>query len=194
VQDAGVVDLHVTGREDDVDGLRLVHVDRALRAEDALDRGIHAQLVQFPAVTAGDQPQAPVLGRRVVNGDPEGHHVHRLQRPERRVLVPQDRLARPRRLADVVRGEQRDVRPHVGLGDVEQAGVADQPDPERIVGHQPVPELLRAQLGVLLLEPVDMAAGLLSQVVVEHAAVDDVAVAPVLLGRRGGTHTRMTGH
>ena len=85
-----------------------------------------------------------------------------------------------RRLADVVRREERDVRPDELLGDIQEAVVADQPDPEWIPGDELVSEILAAQLGMALLEPVHVLARLRYQACIEHIPENDVAVPLVL--------------
>jgi hypothetical protein len=62
--------------------------------------------------------------------------------------VPEHRLAIARRLGDVVRREQREVRPEELLGHIEQPRLAHQAQPERIVRHQLLVERLRPEPGL----------------------------------------------
>ena len=83
---------------------------------------------------------------------------------------------RVRRLADVVRREERNVRPDELLGDIQQPVVADEPYPERIPGHELVAEILAAQLGMAVLEPGHVLAGLRYQTCIQHIPENDKAV------------------
>ena len=55
-----------------------------------------------------------------------------------------------------------------------------QPDPKRVVRHQVVVKLLRAQAWVLLQEPIDVGACFGDKVFVEHIAENRVAVLIVM--------------
>ena len=65
--------------------------------------------------------------------------------------MPVYSLAVPCRLAYVVALEQSNIGSHIFLSDVEESGIADQADPERIAVSQGLVEVLRALLRVLLL-------------------------------------------
>src|SRR5690606_5621112 len=117
----------------------------------------------------------------VVEGEPERHHAHGLERPVAAVLMPQHGLAVMGPFRDVVGGEQRDVGSDERLGYVEQARVGDEPHPERVVLHQLVMELLRTNAGVALEQPVDVPASLFHEVLVEDAVRKHVALALVVV-------------
>jgi hypothetical protein len=103
---------------------------------------------------------AAVLWRRVVDGEPERHDLHRFERPVAAVLVPQHRSPMERRLRDVVRREERNVRSYEPFGDVEQSVIADEPNPEGIALDELRAELLARDVGVPALEPGDVLARL----------------------------------
>ena len=91
--------------------------------------------------------------------------------------MPADRQTVSGRLGNVVGGEERNVRPDQGLGDIEQSFVAEKTYPERIAGYEAMPQPLRAKLGMALDQPVDMPVDFGDQAVFEHTADDDRAVA-----------------
>src|SRR5581483_698720 len=180
------------------DGGGLVDVERDLGAEQVLDRRDLAPLVHRPVVAAGDDAQAAVLRQRVVDGEPERDHLHRLQlRPVGGVLVPEHGLAVAGWLAHVLRGEERDAVADELRGDVEEAVVADQAHPEGVVGEQVDAKRLRAPPRVARGEPVDMGGHLVDELNVEDVGEHRVALAGVVLqrrlGGRGGAHRRRPG-
>ena len=115
-----------------------------------------------------------------VQRKPHACDLHRLERPVRPVLVPADRLARPRRLGDVVRGEQRDVRTEDWLHTVEQPRVADEPQPKRVVFDQERVQPLGRNVRVLFDQPLHVRPRFFDQVFVDHPADDRVPVLFVL--------------
>ena len=75
-----------------------------------------------------------------------------------------------------MRGEERDIRPDVLLGDVQEPVVADQPHPERIVPHQMGVQVLRPQPRIALQEPDDVISGFLDQPGIQDLPIDRIAV------------------
>ena len=67
---------------------------------------------------------------------------------------------------------ERDIRADEDLGDVDEARVRHQAVPERIVPSQLVAELIGAQLGVAIEQPIDMAARVGNQRRVEDVPED----------------------
>ena len=177
VDDVRIVQGDAAGRHHHVDRGRFVHVLVQRRAQD-VRRILGPPVLVEPSgpVRAGDHAHAAVLGRRVVSGQPDGDHLHRLQRPVVAVLVPEHRLPAARRLADVVGAEQGDVRSQERLDHVDQPGVCAQPDPERVVHDQVVVELLGPQVGMPALQPLHVALHLRHQLPVDHLRDHDVAV------------------
>ena len=79
----------------------------------------------------GTTRRQPFVRGRRVDRHPQRDDLHRIERPVAGVLVPQHGPTRTRRLADVVRREERDVGAEEHLGEVDEPVVGDDAQPER---------------------------------------------------------------
>lgn len=98
--------------------------------------------------------------------------------------MPQYSLTGERRLRNVMRCEQCDVRPYKQLGDVEQSRIGNEAHPERIVRHEVVVQLLGPQPGIPFQKPIDVSTRLCDQSRIENVPEQRIALALVLLSDR----------
>ena len=125
VDDVDVMERHLAGPQDDVDGILLVdlHLDLLSPAQ-AVVRGVCVPVREDrPPVRARHHSHAAVVESAVGQGDPCGHDPGRVQAPVGAVLVPRDEPRIARVLGEDGHGPHEDVRPQQVLDGIEDPRV-----------------------------------------------------------------------
>src|SRR5438876_7170843 len=121
-------------------------------------------------MTSWNDTHTTVLWCRIVYGEPQRYHLHRLQRPVGTVLMPKHGTAIAWRLADVGGRKKRNVRSDEFLRDVQKAVVADESHPERIIRDEFSTKMLGPLLWVLGLQPFDVVLRFAHERLIQHVS------------------------